>query len=273
MNQSVPKSLTRQKEEFHGLPYRFVLVLAAFIIIIFVLGSSILLSPASRGISIGILIIVLAIIYKCFRSPKIMDRSILIFKFLIRSLKGETIIAKFKLPDGFLETIIPIRKFHPEGIIEFMGNQYGLLMRIDPGRIADDDIDSHIQKTRSLLDSLHGELMTKAFVCSMKESSSKPLARNVVDIINTQERTTEQKKHLISIYNQTQDNKNTVIQWQFYLFLYIGTHVNIEKAMIARKQYFPGYLDKLRKLGVHVIPLITQDALASAYRKCILQGN
>jgi hypothetical protein len=202
-----------------------------------------------------------------------MDRSILMYKFLLRSIKGETTIAKFRLPDGFMESIIPIRAFHQDGIIEFMKNKYGLLMQVEPSRICEDDIDTHIQKTRSLVDSLHGELLTKAFVCSMQETGYRPLARNVVNIINTQERTPEQKKHLDSLYHHAMENNNTVIQWKFYVFLGLGTYATLDKAIIAKKQYFPGFSDKLQKLGILVMPLKKKEALASAYKQCITQGG
>ena len=218
-NNTVPKSITRIREEWNGLPVRYVILVIFFVVLSLILMASILLSNSGQGIFLGILFFELAFFYKFLRSPKIMDRSVLMYKFLLKSIKGETVIAKFRLPDGFLESIIPIRAFHPDGIIEFMENKYGLLMRIEPSRISEDDIDTHIQKTRSLVDSLHGELLTKAFVCSIKETNSRPLARNVVNIINTQERTPEQKKHLDSLYHHAQENNNTVIQWQFYVFL------------------------------------------------------
>jgi hypothetical protein len=272
-NNTVPKSITRIREEWNGLPVRYVIIVLSFVVLSLILIASILLSDSGQGIFLAILFFELAFFYKFLRSPKVMDRSVLVYKFLLKSMKGETVIAKFRLPAGFLERIIPIRAFHQDGIIEFMENKYGLLMRIEPSRISEDDIDTHIQRTRSLVDSLHGELLTKAFVCSIQETNYKPLARNVVNIINTQERTPEQKKHLDSIYHHAQENNNTVIQWQFYVFLSIGTHPNIEKAIIAKKQYFPGFSEKLQKLGILVMPLKNREALASAYRKCITQGG
>jgi hypothetical protein len=272
-NNTVPKSITRIREEWNGLPVRYVIIVTFFVILSLILITFILLFESGQGIYFGILFFELAFFYRFLRSPKIMDRSLLMYKFLLRSIKGETVIAKFKLPAGFLERIIPIKAFHQDGIIEFMENKYGLLMRIEPSRISEDDIDTHIQRTRSLVDSLHGELLMKAFVCSIKESNYKPLARNVVNIINTQERTPEQKKHLDSLYHHAQENNNTVIQWQFYVFLSLGTHTTLDKAMIAKKQYFPGFFDKLQKLGILVMPLKNKDALASAYKQCITQGG
>jgi hypothetical protein len=272
-NNTVPKSITRIREEWNGLPVRYVIIVIFFVVLSLILIASILLSNSGQGIYLAILFFELAFFYKFLRSPKVMDRSVLVYKFLLKSMKGETVIAKFRLPAGFLESIIPIRAFHQDGIIEFMENKYGLLMRIEPSRISEDDIDTHIQKTRALVDSLHGELLTKAFVCSIQETNSRPLARNIVNIINTQERTPEQKKHLDSIYHHAQENNNTVIQWQFYVFLSIGTHPNIDKAIIAKKQYFPGFSEKLQKLGILVMPLKNREALASAYRQCITQGG
>jgi hypothetical protein len=269
---TVPKSITRIREEWNGLPVRYVILVLSFVVLSLILIAFILLSDSGQGIYLAILFFELAFFYKFLRSPKVMDRSVLIYKFLLKSIKGETIIAKFKLPAGFLERIIPIKAFHQDGIIEFMENKYGLLMRIEPSRISEDDIDTHIQKTRALVDSLHGELLTKAFVCSIQETNYKPLARNIVNIINTQERTPEQKKHLDSIYHHAQENNNTVIQWQFYVFISLGTYTTLDKAIIAKKQYFPGFSEKLQKLGVLVMPLKHKEALASAYRQCITQG-
>ncbi len=272
-NNTVPKSITRIREEWNGLPVRYVILVISFVVLSLILIAFILLSNSGQGIFLAILFFELAFFYKFLRSPKVMDRSILIYKFLLKSIKGETVIAKFKLPAGFLERIIPIKAFHQDGIIEFMENKYGLLMRIEPSRICEDDIDIHIQKTRALVDSLHGELLTKAFVCSIQETNFKPLARNVVNIINTQERTPEQKKHLDSLYHHAQENNNAVIQWQFYVFLSLGTHTTLDKAMIAEKQYFPGFSEKLQKLGILVTQLKNKEVLASAYKQCITQGG
>lgn len=272
-NNTVPKSITRIREEWNGLPVRYVILVISFVVLSLILIAFILLSNSGQGIFLAILFFELAFFYKFLRSPKVMDRSVLIYKFLLKSIKGETVIAKFKLPAGFLERIIPIKAFHQDGIIEFMENKYGLLMRIEPSRICEDDIDIHIQKTRALVDSLHGELLTKAFVCSIQETNFKPLARNVVNIINTQERTPEQKKHLDSLYHHAQENNNAVIQWQFYVFLSLGTHTTLDKAMIAKKQYFPGFSEKLQKLGILVTQLKNKEALASAYKQCITQGG
>ncbi len=133
---TVPKSITRIREEWNGLPVRYVIIAISFEVLSLILIASILLSDSVQWIFLGILFFELAFFYKFLRIPKVMDRSVLMYRFLLRIIKGETVIAKFKLPAGFLEMLIPIKAFHQEGIIEFMENKYCLLMRIEPSRIS-----------------------------------------------------------------------------------------------------------------------------------------
>ncbi len=175
------------------------------------------------------------------------------------------------MPDGFLESVIPLKAFHQEGLIEFIGNKYGLLMRMEPSRVSDDEIDGHVEKVKSLLDSLHGDLMLKVFVCSIPQAGIKNLERNVIGTINNKERTAQQKAHLYSIYHEAHDNINTVINWRFYVFVSLGVYKDLAHALIARQQYFPGLSSRLRKCGVLVIPLIDKQELGMAYRQCITQ--
>ncbi len=270
---SVPKSMTRIKEEIQGMPFWYVIIsVGCLVLAIILLGVIFYSGFYIQILGMVLLFILLAVYFVYLRTPKRMERSELMMKYFMRSLKGETLIAKFALPAGFLEQFVPVIAFHKDGIIEFMQNKFGLLLLIEPSRVADDDIDTHIAKTRSLLDSLYGKLLVKMFVCSVPDKT-KPLTKNVVNIINTQERTKEQRAHLDSIVTHSQNNQNTVVQWKFYIFLSLGDHPSLKKAEIAKKQYYAGFEAKLQKLGVLVMPLKDPYALADAYRQCFMQGS
>jgi len=270
-NNTIPKSITRIQEEYMGFPMKFVAVVVGTCLVSLFLIMGILLSEG-RIVFIIVQFFVIVFFFKFMRSPSILDRSWLMYQFFIKSMRGQDVMAKFTLPAGFLERIIPLKAFHADGLIEFIDNQYGLLMQIEPSRISDDEIDGHIQKVRGLIDSLHSEVSLKLFVCSIPQGAGfKSLEKNVINIINTQDRTVEQKNHLLSIYHQAHDNKNTVIAWKFYMFLATGKYKSHEEAQIATKQYFPGFLLKLQKCGVLVNQLKDKHTLAAAYRQCITQ--
>jgi hypothetical protein len=208
------------------------------------------------------------IFVKFFWGAKSMDRTFLMYRYFIRSITGKNSIAKYALSASFLESIVPIKAFHDLGIIEFMGNRYGLLMQIEPSRISDDELDSHIAKGRSLVDALHGSLLMKFYVVSVT-SSGAAVEKNVIDIINKEKRSKKQKQHLYSIYHHLQDSVKTVIQWRFYIFINLGDYKNLGEAKIARSQYIPGIESKLQKSGVRVMPLLDKNTLALAYRQCL----
>ncbi len=267
---TVPKTLTRIHSEYYGYPIRYlILVFALAIFCVFLVAGMVLSrSYIAKAVYVILLFSIVTVFIKFFWGAKSMDRTWLMYKYFIRSITGKNTLAKYILPASFLEAIVPIKAFHDLGIIEFLDNKYGLMMRIEPSRISDDELDSHIAKGRSLVDALHGNLLMKFYVVSVN-SDGAAIEKNVIDIINKEERSQNQKQHLYSIYHHLQDSTKTVIQWRFYIFVALGEYENLDKAKIARSQYMPGIESKLMKSGVHVVPLLEKNTLASAYRQCL----
>ena len=267
---TVPKTITRIRSEYYGFPLKYLILVFGVAIFAVFLVAGMLLSKSliAKAIYVIILFAVLIVFVVYFRSPKLMDKSWLMYRYFIRSITGKNTLAKYALPASFLEAIVPIRAFHDLGIIEFLGNKYGLLMRIEPSRISDDELDSHIAKGRSLVDALHGSLLMKFYVVSVN-SNGAAIEKNVIDIINKEERSQKQKQHLYSIYHHLQDSTKTVIQWRYYIFVTLGEYKNLDEAKIARSQYIPGIESKLQRSGVRIMPLLDKNTLAAAYRQCL----
>ncbi len=270
VGQTVPKTITRIRSEYYGYPIRYLVLVLAVAVFCVILVSGLLLShsPAAKAVYVIILFCIVILFVRFFWGAKSMDRTWLMYKYFIRSVTGKNTIAKYALPASFLGSIVPIKAFHDLGIIEFLGNKYGLLMRIEPSRISDDELDAHIAKGRSLVDALHGNLLMKFYIVSVN-SSGAAIEKNVIDIINKQERSQKQKQHLYSIYHHLKDSVKTVIQWRFYIFINLGEYKDLNEAKIARSQYIPGIESKLQKSGVRVMPLLDKNTLASAYRQCL----
>jgi hypothetical protein len=267
---TVPKTITRIRAEYYGYPVRYLILVLALAIFCVFLITGMLLSRSfiAKAVYVILLFSTVTVFVKFFWGARSLDRTWLMYRYLIRSITGKNTIAKYVLPASFLESIVPVRAFHEHGIIEFLGNKYGMLMRIEPSRISDDELDLHIAKGRSLVDALHGSLLMKFYVVSVN-SSGAAIEKNVIEIINREERSQKQKQHLYSIYHHLQDSIKTVIQWRFYVFVSLGEYKNIDEAKIARSQYMPGIESKLQKSGVRMMPLMDKNTLASAYRQCL----
>jgi len=268
---TVPKSITRMKEEFEGLSFKHIVIysITAVITLSLILSILFITNMIVRAILMVIIFIIVVIFTLFMRSPSVMDRSWLMCLFLIKSIRGENIVSKFTLPTAFLEKIIPIKEIHDKGLIEFTDNKYGILLNSEPSRISNDELDSHIRKVVTLIDSLHDELLMKIIVYSINKKGIKILGKNIIDIVNLNNKTKEQKKHLHSIYDKIQNNTDPTIQWGFYIFLYLGTHETLNKAMAAMNAYLPKYEEKLHTTGARVVQLKDKNSIAMIYRQCI----
>jgi hypothetical protein len=267
---TVPKTITRIRTEYYGYPVRYLILVFALAVFCVFLVAGMVLSRSfmAKAVYVILLFITAAVFVKFFWGAKAAARSWLMYQYFIRSITGKNTIAKYLLPAQFLESIVPVRAFHDSGIIEFLGNKYGMLMCIEPSRISDDELEAHIARGRSLVDALHGSLLMKFYAVSVN-SNGAAAEKNVIDIINKEERSQKQKQHLYSLYHHLQDSMKTVIQWRFYLFISLGEYKDTEEAKIARSQYMPGIESKLQRSGVRVMPLTDRNTLASAYRQCL----
>ncbi len=229
---TVPKSLRRINEQYQGMPIKYVgvLVTAAVIAMVLIIGA---ISTKGTILFVVLLFFEIFIFLKFMRSPDTLDRSWLAYQFMMRNIRGQTVYAKYALPAAFMQTIIPIKEFYENGLIKFSQDHYGMLLRADPGRISDDDLEMHINQVRALTDSLHGELMIKSYVCSLP-TGTKGVRNGLQSLLNEQGRTKEEQEHIYSLYEKSIENTAPVVEWRFFIFVGFGKYPNIEEAEIAR---------------------------------------
>jgi len=264
-NYTVPKNLRKLSEEWNGLPLRYVMVIAVTAIICLILIIMVLASN-HKIIPLLLLFIVVTVFMKFMRSPKILSRSWLAYLYFIRELRGLNVIPKYVVSAEFLKSIVPIIEFHDEGLIEFTRNKYGLLMKINPDRIGEDEIEHHINSVKLLVDSLHGDLMLKSYVVS-NSSSNNSLESSLLASMNAPERTKAEQEHLLSLYKSATEVKAPIISWKFYAFLSLGIYSTLEDAVIAKQQFFPGLINRMTNAGMHLVLIQNKTELSRVYRQ------
>lgn len=268
-NYTVPKNLRKVSEEFHGLPLRYVMVVAGTAIICLILVIMVLAS-SHKIIPLLMLFIVIAFFGKFMKNPNTLTRSWLAYNFLIRGLQGKNVIPKYAVSASFMKQIVPIVEFHDEGIIEFTENQWGLLMRTSPDRVSEDDLEHHINSVKLLVDSLHSDIMLKSYVVS-NSTSNKPVEKTLLASMNGEGRTKSEKTHLFSLYESATEVKAPIISWKFYMFLGLGIHATLEDAKIAKQQFYLGIVNRMTNCGMHSVLIQNKNELAITYRKIISQ--
>lgn len=267
---TVPKSIRRINEEYMGYPIRYVFVVVGLLgisVVLFVIGL------ASSKFLFLIIVSMWYVFFKRLKTPTMVEKSWLELQYLIRGARGQNIIAKYSIPLPYLQSVVPLLDSDDHGIIKFVGDKYGLIVKVDPNRVSDDDIESHIQKMRQLIDSLHGELLMKVFVCSVSSGSYRPLEKSLISTLKDTTKTEHQKRHLYELYRESTESDKSVIQWNFYVFIGLGSYKSQYDAQIAKQQYYPGFESRLIKAGIRVIPVISRNEISRIYRQCICQGS
>jgi hypothetical protein len=266
---TVPKAMRRMQEEWNGLPLRYVAVIIGTAIIVLALIVSIF-SATYKIIPLILLFIVIAFFLKFMRSPALLTRSWMAYNFMIRGLQGKNVVAKYTQSAAFMKSIVPIINFHEKGLIEFTGNKWGLLLKVDPSRVSDDELEKHIGSVRLLCDSLHGEIMIKSYVVSLP-TAARPIEHALMNQLNEPGRTKEEQEHIYSLYQAASENTAPVIQWQYYIFLGLGKYSTLQDAIIAKQQYYFGIIDRLTNAGMHIVLIENKNELGATYRKLISQ--
>jgi hypothetical protein len=270
----IPKSIKRVKEESkYGISVKFVFlsIFMGFLSLVLVYKS--ISSTLRFYTTLIFLILIWSFIIVYFRTLKLWNRSTTILRYIISYIKDECIIRKFKDDESKLLDIVWIKKFHNEGIIEFFGNRYGLLLKSDPDRISDDDLDAHIVKIKHLIDSIDIGKLISFYVSSTSILSYKPLETAIVQSINEKGKSNQEKEHLYGLYDEINQDKTPIISWKFYILVDLGEHKSIDQAIISKQHYFPGIEQRLIQTDMHVVSVYDKYELMKIFHECITQES
>jgi hypothetical protein len=267
----IPKVIRKVQEKKFGRSWRWIWLSICSLGAIIVMLMLSFLAPFIIKLVLWTLIIAFIVVFfKFIKNDETLDRSVLMYNYFMRSMRGQTVVAKYTCTVPFLQQVVPLVAVHANGIIEFTGKRWGILMRIDPQRVSDDDLDSHIAKVKDVIESLFGDLILKTFVCS-RTNNAKPIEQDLIKKMNDKDKTNQQRQHLYSIYQDIRGNIRPLIEWRFFVFASIGIHEDLESADRVRQTHIPGLENKMRVAGMHVIPLTDPNEVSISYRQCFTQ--
>ena len=268
----VPKTIRKVKENaYANVSYRWIFIFIIWIGMTIVLLTPLLLFNAGVVVqysAVACMVVIWTIYIKWFRNSEILDRTILVWKYIVRGATKQTLIPKYDAPVEFLKSIVPLETVHSSGLIEFTGQMYGLLLRADPPRLSEDDLASHGKRVEHVINSLHGDLMLKTIACS-KTDTSDTLASGI--LASAEGKTEKQKDHLYQMYRELDEEKLPVIDWQFYIFVGFGKHDTPKHAEITRQSHMPGLLKYLNRAGVRCTTIERTGDIALVYRQMLTQ--
>jgi len=250
-------------------PERIFLLFVFAVISIILVGMIGTTSGTKQLTGIGLLIGIWSLYIKYLRDDRIVNKTRITLKYYKRSLRGETIIAKYKIDTQHLKKVIPIRQVHGGGLIEFNGKQYGVLLITTPSRKDSGELIAHQKKVEALLNTLHGTLTLKSITGS-RIDPVRPLDNELLKAANQKGVTLPQRNHLHELYTENTE-KAQEIDWTYHTYIGFGQHDNVDRARITMNANLPGIIALLKNTGISHRIIEVEDEVLLTYRELLLR--
>ncbi|TFH46393.1 MAG: hypothetical protein E4G94_02505 [ANME-2 cluster archaeon] len=264
--------LRKVTEEFNGIPCSWITAVSGYGLLTVFVPLMIFLLSDSIIVKLLMIIICLAAIlvfYVKMRTPAKLHSTMLELKYRIRVHKGEHIIPKHTVPLTFLKGLVPLESVHPNGLIQFTNNRYGIIYRLFVPRKTGDDLDVFIQLvTKNIVDRIHDRQVLKVFEMQ-RYTRDTSIKNQVVEAMNDESKTPEQREHLNSIYQKLIKNTEIPTERFIYAFIALGRFNTPEDAGAERTNLIPSLHDGFKLGGIGYRMLIFADEIGMAYRRCM----
>lgn len=246
---SVSKSYSRMKQtKYKGINLKTWTSFGVWVILsmIFVYPFTFfMIGYIGKAIVVAVLIVFWIGFFKYGRNSQVIDRSIIHFKFVKRSLNGETDLAKFVQDNKFFEKFLPIKQVHDDGLIQYLNGTWGVMLIIQATRISNDNLFFHLEGIRHLHDGLYNQI----YVTIISSTVLKHENQLIDSLINKSKETDSipEKEHLVDLHNMILDKNSSYRGQEITLIINLGPHESHEYADIAREGFVPGYLNALNQ--------------------------
>jgi hypothetical protein len=268
-----PKTITQIKDyDYLDFTSSFTIILLIFVIVAFGLVLEIGIQPSV--IIKAVLVVFLAgwsyTWYKLLSSPEKTEKTLLTLRFRYKDTRGRHIINKFDSYDKTLLSIVPIVGIHNDGIIEFKGKKWGIVMELHPKRISDEEREAHEKRMEKVVNGIPANTHFKTIACSRLEPR-KPIMQYILEITSQSSGKKATDQHLAGLYNKVASDGTPVISWKYYAFQSLGEQKTYESAKIQYGAVIPGLLKNMKMAQLQ--PVIIEDPMevAMAYRTMLTE--
>lgn len=201
----------------------------------------------------------------CGMSPRKADKSMVKFWYFVSEIRGKHVMHKLTSKDNDLRKVYPLKKIHNGGLIQFIGKEYGVLLKLHPKRTADEDRDDHQKKMTGLVDGLGTGRIFKIIACS-KVNPRKEIIDHLMTVAN-KTGSKERAEHLNGILLKLMGDQSQVMMYRHYAFLGLGKHDSLESAEIAKGAVLEGLLLNMKRANLKPQLMENVRAIRNAYRE------
>lgn len=267
-----PKVIRKVKDKaYGGASLKLFVVAVAWVIVslIVIAPLAFISSTVVECFVIAVLISWWAVFWKYASNETKLEETFLVLSFLFDDFSGLHTIAKYDIDVKFLEEVFPIINVHTGGLIEFKDHMYGMLIKYIPERVNENETDTHAMKIQEVIDGLAGETALK-FIAMSVQNFRKPILDKLLEAMNQKDVPKKIYDYFLSLYNLISKKQKCSIEWEFYLFVALGSFPNQSDAVDAMLSELPGVLESLHDATITTETLVEKIEIVKAYRKMCL---
>jgi len=264
--------LRRVSEEYKGMPWSWtvpcviygMITLLVPLMLLF-LFNSILLKMLMILICIGSV----CVFVMKMRNPTTLNNTVLELKYHFRGLKGENIIPKHVVPLTFLKQVVPLEIVHPNGLIEYTNNRFGIIYQLFVPRRTSDELQMFINLvTKNIIDRIHDRQVLKVLKIQ-RYITDTSIKNQVISAMNDESKTLEQREHLYSIYEKLISNVEIPTKSYIYAMILLGRFESVDAAKSERDNLVQSLEDGFKLGGIGYNLMITSGSIGEAFRRCM----
>lgn len=201
----------------------------------------------------------------CGMSPRKADKNWTKLFFMIDEKKGKHLMNNLTVPDSFLRHVFPLRMIHKKGLIEYNDNEFGVVVKLSPRRISEEERENHTKLVKGIIDGLHDNRVFKMHAFS-KINPRKAIIEYLREIAN-KKCSKQTAEHLNGLLNKVMQDKTPVMAYRNYAFIGLGKHETVQSAEIARKAVLEGILLNMRRADLQPREITDEHEIRKAYRE------
>lgn len=201
----------------------------------------------------------------CGMSPRKADKNWTKLFFMIDEKRGKHLMNNLTVSDTYLQQVFPLRKIHKKGLLEFTNKEFGVVIKLSPQRISEEDRTDHETRVKGIVDGLHDNRVFKVHAFS-KVNPRKAIIEYLRDVAN-KKCSKQTAEHLNGLLNKVIHDKTPVMSYRNYAFIGLGKHETVQSAEIARKAVLEGILLNMRRANLQPREMTDEFEIRKAYRE------
>lgn len=189
-----------------------------------------------------------AVLFTVARDVQTLDKTKLHILLFFRMARNKHITKKYVEPLDDLKKIVPIETVEETGLIRYLDNTSGVLIRYDPPRLADSDNDIHNTRVKNIVNSLYSQF-TLQFISNSVVDIRKPLLDATTEAMKDPTTSKEITNHIYSLYEEAKEQRETV-DIEFMLMVSIPKTNTTDEAEQMRAAFIQTVLKSFQRAGI-----------------------